>query len=199
MDLSTGDTLKPFVPKWGSPEEWNEAYEKVENYLRACRINSRLHRARLIHRILLRVSARGPAAGSEPLSTLAIRETKNLMEEWFARLLPLPEGENGNFAHVDGRVALLLCDAPSRWPYAFLTTDDLPPDLTKAMRESMLVAGPNLEISNMVPREIDYGWFPEIAGGTIDSIGRRPLLQALVVWLIFLLLLAYVFYTTHQL
>ena len=122
MDLSVDDTLKPFVPKWGSPGEWNEAYEKVENYLRACRINSRLHRARLIHRVLQRVSARGPIADGEALSTAAIRETQIMMEAWFARLLQ-PTSEGGRYSLVDGRVALLLCDGSDRWPYAFLTTE----------------------------------------------------------------------------
>ena len=197
MDISAGDTLKPFVPKWGATGEWNEAYEKVENYLRACRINSRLHRARLIHRILQCVSERGPGPEGEALSTAAIRETQVMMEAWFARLLQ-PTADGGRYSLVDGRVALLLCDGSDRWPYAFLTLNDLPPDLVKEMRESMLVAGPNLEISNMVPRAIDYGWFPEIAGDTLDSIGRRPFLQAFLAWGLFILLLAYLFYKTRQ-
>ena len=66
------------------------------------------------------------------------------------------------------------------------------------MRESMLVAGPNLEISNMVPREIDYGWFPEIAGGTLDSLGKWPFLQALVAWGLFILVLAIIFIKSRQ-
>ena len=197
MDISAGDTLKPFVPKWGSPEEWTEAYEKVENYLRACRINSRLHRARLIHRILQRVAERGPAPGAEALSTAAIRETQVMMEAWFARLLQ-PTADGKRYSLVDGRVALLLCDGSDRWPYAFLTVDNLPPDLVKEMRESMLVAGPNLGISNMVPRAIDYGWFPEIAGDTLDSLGRWPFLKALIAWGLFILLLAYLFYRSRQ-
>ncbi|MEI6212064.1 MAG: hypothetical protein WCR06_10620 [bacterium] len=196
MDISTGDTLKPFVPAWGSADEWNEAYEKVENYLRAGRINSRLHRARLIHRILQRVAEQGPVANETALSAMAIRETQVMMKAWFARMMQ-PAAEGGHFSLVDGRVALLLCDGPDRWPYAFLTTDDLPPDFVKEMRESMLVAGPNLEISNMVPREIDYGWFPEIAGDTLDSLNRRPFLQALVAWALFVLLLVYLFYKTR--
>ena len=196
MDISAGDTLKPFVPRWGSPEEWNEAYEKVENYLRACRINSRLHRARLIHRVLQRVSEHGPVPEAETLSTAAIRETQVMMEEWFARLLQ--PAEEGRYSLVDGRVALLLCDGSDRWPYAFLTTDDLPPDLVKEMRESILVAGPNLAISNMVPRAIDYGWFPEIAGDTIDSLDRLPFVKALIAWALFILLLVYLFYKSRQ-
>lgn len=195
MDLST-DTLTPFVPEWGSPDGWNEAYEKVENYLRACRINSRLHRARLIRRILERVATRGAVAEGEPLSTAAIRETQSMMAAWFRRMLQ-PAADGSDRSIEDGRVALLLCDGPDRWPYAILSSEELPSDLVQEMRASMLVAGPNLEISNMVPREIDYGWFPEIAGDTLEQLGRHPFLKAIVAWLLFFLLLAGLFYITR--
>ena len=44
------------LPAWDpvQAEEWDEAFEKVENYLRACRVASRLHRARLTALILQR-------------------------------------------------------------------------------------------------------------------------------------------------
>lgn len=195
MDLST-DTLKPFVPTWGSADGWNQAYEKVENYLRACRLNSRLQRARLIHRILERVENRGPLPEGETISAAAIRETQALMESWFCRLLHQPP-EGAGHSLVDGRVALLLCDGPERWPFAFLSPHDPPPELAQEMRANMLVAGPNLQISNMVPREIDYGWFPEIAGDTLEHLSRRPVLKAFIVWLLFLLSLAYLFWKTR--
>lgn len=191
------DTLTPFVPEWGSPEEWNEAYEKVENYLRACRIYSRLHRARLIHRILERVAGCGPVADGMSLSTRAIRETQDMMGMWFKRLLQ-PVAEGTAYSLVDGRVGLLLCDGSARWPYAFLTSGDLPPEFVKTMRASMLRAGPNIEISSMVPRPIDFGWLPEIAGDTLESLGRSPLLRALIAWGIFLLTLAAIFWITRR-
>jgi hypothetical protein len=196
MDVSTS-TLTAFVPKWGSPDEWNEAYEKVENYLRACRINSRLHRARLIHRVLERLAERGPSLSNEPLSTRAIRETQALMDAWFRRLLEPSLEEGSSYSLVDGRVGLLLCDGPERWPYAFLTSGELPEDFVREMRASMLVAGPNLEISSMVPRQIDYGWLPEIAGDTLEQIGRSPVLKAVIAWLLFVALLALLFYITR--
>lgn len=192
------EKLTLFVPEWGSPEDWNEAYEKVENYLRACRINSRLHRARLIHRILERVASQGPVAEGLPFSTRAIRETQQLMEQWFNRLLQPADTDGAGYSLVDGRVGLLLCDGAARWPYAFLASGDLPPEFVKVMRASMLRAGPNIEISSMVPRPIDFGWFPEIAGDTLESLGRIPLLKALIVWGLFLVGLAAIFWITRQ-
>jgi hypothetical protein len=50
----------------------------------------------------------------------------------------------------------------------------------------------------MVPRAIDYGWFPEIAGDTLGSLNRWPILQALVVWFLMLLLLAILFYKSRH-
>jgi len=196
MDVPT-NTLKPFVPRWGTPDEWNEAYEKVENYLRACRINSRLHRAQLIYRILERVASRSPLADGTTLSRAAIRETQMMLDSWCQRLMQTGSKATA-FSPVDGRVALLLCDGPDRWPDAFLADGELPADLVREMRASMLVAGPNLEISNMVPRPIDFGWFPEIAGDTLQRLERRPLLKAFFYWGIFVLVLAYLFYRTRR-
>ena len=36
-----------FRPRTGTMDEWNEAYVRVENYLRAHRIHNRLHQSRL--------------------------------------------------------------------------------------------------------------------------------------------------------
>jgi len=112
-------------------------------------------------------------------------------------MLEPPVANDTSRTREDGRVALLLCDASERWPYAILSAGELPPDLVRAMRESMLVAGPNLEINSMVPREIDYGWFPEIAGDTLEQLERHPFLKAIVVWTLLLLILAFLFYITR--
>ena len=60
MDLSL-EAIK--LPAWepASAAEWDEAFEKVENYLRACRVASRLHRARLTALILQRAIERRAA------------------------------------------------------------------------------------------------------------------------------------------
>jgi len=198
MDLLL-EAIEPFVPTRGTPEEWNSAYEKLESYLRAHEVGSHLHRAHLITMILRRVSLRWKnQTPPAPLSTLVIEETNRLLDEWFARLLELPAGSSSNFTASDGRVALFLCDAPLRWPYAFLEPRQIPEDFKAAMSKSLMRAGPELQISNMVPRPIDLGLLPELADDTLDALNRMPLIKALVGWLIFLAILTVLFWKTRN-
>ena len=61
------DLPEAFRPKTGTPESWNAAYVRVEDYLRAHRIHNRLHQIRLIQNILERAARapRGPP-GARP-------------------------------------------------------------------------------------------------------------------------------------
>ncbi len=197
MDLLL-EPIEPFVPTWGSPEEWNSAYEKLESYLRAHEVDSHLHRAHITTMILRRVSRRWQGqTPPAPLATLAIEEANSLLNEWFTRIMNLPAGTDASFTAADGRVALFLCDGPLRWPYAFLTTQQIPDDLKVAMRSSLMRAGPELQISNMVPRPIDLGLIPEFADDAMDALNRMPVIKALIGWLIFLAILTYLFWMTR--
>lgn len=197
MDLLL-ETIEPFVPSWGSPEEWNSAYEKLESYLRAHEVDSHLHRASLITLILRNVNLRWKdQTPPAPLSTLVIEEANRQLDEWFALLMQLPAGSRSGFTAADGRVALFLCDAPLRWPYAFLEKRRIPEELKAAMSTSLMRSGPELQISNMVPRPIDLGLIPELADDTMDALNRRPLIKAMVGWFIFLAILTWLFWITR--
>ena len=161
-----------FRPKTGAPEAWNSAYVRVEDYLRAHRIHNRLHQIRLIQRILERTAERHAADPRLDPTVLAAEETEALMDAWFADVLDV-RGQPHDRIAVDGRVALLLCDGPQRWPDAFLDERQIPADFVQAMRASSMRAGPDLAVSSMVPRPIDLGPITEAAGA--DARAHRPL------------------------
>lgn len=186
------DALTAFVPTWGTPEEWNEAYEKVENYLRAFRVESRLHRARLIQKVLQHVADRPPPTDGTPLTTLATRELQSMIEEWLAKLTQEPSSTD-----VQGRLGLLLCDGQTRWPYCFLEPDRVPEEMVVKMRKAILRAGPDLAVSNMVPREIDLGLLPDLAGDALETFHRQPVIRAVILWTIVLGALAFLFWYTR--
>jgi hypothetical protein len=185
-----------FRPKTGTPEAWNAAYVRVEDYLRAHRVHNRLHQVRLIERILERAAARHAADPALDPTVLAAEETEALMDAWFAAVLD-ERGLPHERIAVDGRVALLLCDGPQRWPQAFLEQRDLPADFVGAMREGSMRAGPDLAVSSMVPRPIDLGLITEAAGETLERLGRWPIVRVLVLWLLFAGALAAMFYLTR--
>jgi hypothetical protein len=185
-----------FQPKTGTMDEWNSAYVRVEDYLRAHRIHNRLHQSRLIQQILERAARRHEATPTLSPTALAAQETEAMMDLWFAEMLDERDQPHDRIA-VDGRVALLLSDGPQKWPYAFLDERQIPADFAQAMRAGVMQAGPDMAISSMVPRPIDLGPIPEAAGETIERIERWPLVRALLLWLLFATALGAIFHATR--
>ncbi len=185
-----------FRPTTGTMESWNAAYVRVEDYLRAHRIHNRLHQSRLIQMILERAARRHAANPSLDPTGLAAEETEELMDSWFAEILD-EKGQPHDRVAIDGRVSLLLCDGPQRWPYAFLDPDNPPADFVQSMRTCHLEAGPDLAVTSMVPRPIDLGPITEAAGETLERFEQWPLMKALLLWSLFAAALAGVFYLTR--
>jgi hypothetical protein len=177
-------------------EAWNSAYVRVEDYLRAHRIHNRLHQSRLIQKILERAARRHAERPALDPTEVAAEETEALLAAWCGGAVDETPPPHDRLA-VDGRVALLLCDGPERWPYAFLDEANVPEDFVKAMRSSNLEAGPDLAVSSMVPRPIDLGRITEAAGETLERFERWPVLRALFLWMVFAGALAGIFYLTR--
>jgi hypothetical protein len=195
MELSL-ESLESFRPTTGTLEQWNAAYVRVEDYLRAHRIHNRLHQSRLILRVLVaaaRLHAHNPAL--DP-ATLAVEETDRLMDAWFGDLLDEKDLPHDRIA-AEGRVALLLADAMQRWPYAFLEKENIPADFVLSLKQSSMKAGPDLAVSSMVPRDIDLGVITEAAGQTLEHIDRLPIVRVLLLWAVFAGVLLAVFLATR--
>jgi hypothetical protein len=185
-----------FRPRTGTMDEWNAAYVRVEDYLRAHRIHNRLHQSRLIQQVLERAAHRHEANPALSPTALAADEIEGQMDRWFAEMLD-GRGLPHERIAVDGRLALLLCDGPQKWPYTFLDDEPLPAEFEQAMRAGAIQAGPDMAISSMVPRPIDLGPIPEAAGETMERIERWPILRTLLLWVVFAGALAGIFYATR--
>jgi hypothetical protein len=196
--------LDTFRPRTGAMDAWNAAYVRVEDYLRAHRVHNRLHQNRVIRAVLERAARRHEASPALDPTTLAAEETEAWMDEWFGAVLGAP-GEATDPATglpreriaTTGRVALLVSDGAEKWPYAFLDTRTIPSDFRDAMRAGHVEAGPDMTVSSMVPRPIDLGAITEAAGGTLETLERRPMLRMLALWLLFLGSLAAIFFMTR--
>ena len=196
VDGRTDATAAEFRPRTGTMEQWNAAYVRVEDYLRAHRIHNRLHQSRLILQVLERATRRHEEDSRLTPTALAAEEIEATMDLWFAELLGRPGQPHERIA-VDGRLALLLCDGPERWPYAFLDERQVPPEFADAMRARVIDAGPDMAVSSMVPRPIDLGPIPEAAGETMERIEQFPLVRTLLLWVVFAGALAVIFYVTR--
>ena len=193
---SIGGALATFRPRTGSLDDWNDAYGRVEDYLRAHRIHNRLHQSRLILQILERAARRHEANPRLNPTTLATEEAGRMMDAWFGEILR-DQNLTPDRVAVAGRVALLLTDGPQKNPYAFLNGEQMPPEFARAMRQSSIEAGPDLAVSAMVPRPIDLGRITEAAGETIERFERWPLLRALLLWALFTAALGAIFYLSR--
>ena len=185
-----------FRPSTGTLEQWNAAYVRVEDYLRAHRLHNRLHQSRLIQLVLGAAARRHEQNPELDPASLAIEEADRLMDGWFGELLDAKDRPHYRIA-AEGRVALLLSDAMDRWPYAFLNERNIPAEFAQAMKHSSMKAGPDLAVSSMVPREIDLGSITEAAGQTLEQIEKLPLVRVLLLWATFVGVLAAVFYATR--
>jgi hypothetical protein len=187
------------LPLWDpvQADERDDAFEKVENYLRACRVASRLHRARLAALLLQHAIRRRQEGAAAPLATLAIQEARTRMEEWMNTAFNRRDDQPPVSA-AQSFLALYLCDGYFRWPNAFLDAA-APPELVDALRSGIVRAGPELQVSHMVPRAMDYGLLPELAGDAMEKLETAPLLKAAIIWAMILALMLGLFIYTRGL
>ncbi len=190
------DTLNAFRPRTGTPDQWNAAFIRVEDYLRAHRVHNRLQQITILERVIARAAARHAENPSFDPTTLAAEEIDRMMDEWFGELLGDKNLPHERIA-VEGRVALLLTEGVERWPYAFLDEKQVPPDFAEEMRRRSIQAGPDMTVTSMVPRAIELGALTEVAGQTFEQIEKWPILRVILLWAVFLSALALVFHATR--
>ena len=190
------DSLSAFRPSTGTLEQWNAAFIRVEDYLRAHRVHNRIHQSRLLQQVLQNAARRHEQNPALDPTTLAAEEVDRLMDQWFGEVL----GDKG-LPHeriaIEGRIALLLTDGVDRWPFAFLDLAQVPPEFAEEMQRRSIQAGPDLAVTSMVPREIVLGALTEVAGQTFERIEKWPILRVTVLWAVFVAVLALLFYITR--
>ena len=77
------DTLNAFRPRTGTPEQWNAAFIRVEDYLRAHRVHNRLQQITILEKVIARAAKRHEQNPSLDPTTLAAEEVDRMMDEWF--------------------------------------------------------------------------------------------------------------------
>lgn len=176
-----------------SLEEWNAAYVKVENYFHALRIRNKPLLGRLVLRVLERAQLRAPAEPQRSATEIAAEEMDRLVTGWFAEVLQLSPANADQMLSTRGRLALLLADMPGKWQEQFLRPGPWPEEFVEAMRETFFRAGPDFQLSKMVPRPLDLGPIT-----TLSNLGKLPYVRMISVWLLYGLLLVLIFWLTHH-
>lgn len=199
MSRQTASSVPPAVIEPSGPA-WDEAFLRVESYLRAHQIESRLVLNRLAIEIVRAAKSAAearPAETPDPVS-LAMREAERRTTEWFARVLGDAADPDDERLGTRGRIALVMADVPARWPQHFLAATPPPAELVESMRAAYLEAGPELELTRMVPRPLDFGPIANVADEAWKTFTRWPILRAVLGWLMFIGLLAVIWFETHK-
>ena len=169
-------------------QAWDEAMGRVMAYLAALELGGVERRTRVAMSILDRARERCVRAAELPAAEAAMTETAETLRVWFAGIFP----NDPETAFERGVVAMKATDAARRWPDAVLT--DHPP---LAMREALVAAAfptaPDITLSSMAARDMDFGAMESIAQETWQQFKWAPVLQAAALWtaIFFIALYAY--------
>lgn len=165
-----------FAPKTGSEEAWNEAYARLADYFRSYRLHNRIRRTQLILETLRRAAEEHEKNPSRSPTAHAIQQARLMMQSWLSEIYRGMELTDSQI-EGSGRLGFHLCDGPSRWPHFFIDRDNLPPDMTEAMRSAVRTSGPRLQVSKMTPRPIDLGLFEDLDEEDATDRGGYALLR----------------------
>lgn len=182
----------------GEIEAWDDAFEKVENYLRAHRFQSKVLLAEVVPEILARAHERYDRDSTQDPVRLASEEADRKLVSWFEEMMYGDEEQSPVAIGARGRLALLLMDAPRRWPqYMLRPRPELPDEFVKEFRKSFLKSGPDMDLTHMVPKQIDLGPITQMAESTITQLAKWPWVRSLILWGAIVGVFVYLFWLTR--
>jgi hypothetical protein len=176
-----------------SLDEWNAAYNKVENYFHALRIRNKVLLGRLVVQVLNRAMRRSAQEPGRSATELAAEEMDHVVTEWFAQVLQANPANADQLLSTRGRLALLLADMPGKWQDQFLQPGPWPEAFVASMQKAYLLAGPDFQLSKMSPRPLHLGPIT-----TLGHITRLPYARMVTIWIVFVLILVLLFHLTHR-
>ncbi|HEX4141707.1 MAG TPA: hypothetical protein VHY09_15265 [Candidatus Methylacidiphilales bacterium] len=165
-----------------TPEQaWNDAYDRLLLYLRTFDLADHAHVSRVALGILEQAKEAYARDNSREPTALTLGLAQQKIAEWLAFNLPQADLSRSNLLSA-GCIAILLSRAYRTAPGSFLTTP-VPEEMRQALRESLISTGPDLNVSSMTPRHLDYGPMLQFARQTWHRIDLKELFVAVAFWL----------------
>jgi hypothetical protein len=159
---------------------WNQAHDRLRDFINAFTLGDHAQVSRLILKLLDQARELHRRDTSLDPVSLTMTQAQKQAEEWFASNLEM-QNQPPSRLFSSGCVALLLSRAFRAAPETFLTSP-LPENLKETMHRTLLVTGPDLKISSMTPRHIDYGPMLGLAKRTWHRWNIREIAIALLFW-----------------
>jgi hypothetical protein len=164
-----------------SPEQaWNDAYDRLVLYLRTFDLADHAHVSRVALSLLEQAKEAHKSDGSREPTALTLSLAQQKIAEWLAFNLPQADLSRSNLLSA-GCVAILLSRAYRTAPGSFLASP-VPEEMRQALRESLISTGPDLNVSSMTPRHLDYGPMLQFARQTWHRVDIREFVIAIAFW-----------------
>lgn len=189
--------LQPWEGEASPPGEaaWDEAFLRVESYLRAHHVESRVLLNQLASGIIRGARAQSRTRlGAAPVE-IAMQVTHARIGNWFARA-----GHRGDWSdervRVRGRLALLLAGVPSIPGDCFLAEEPPPPALAVALASGILRPGPEIRFTNMSAAPLEFGFDNPRDPGTARQ-SNREVMRAALLWVAILAIYGVAWAASH--
>ena len=171
--------MEPMIQR-SERDAWNEAHDRLTNFLGTFGLSDHARASELALKFLRQARDIQRQDPSRDPTTLTLGQAQKSLAEWLATNL---EQENKSPSHVlpIGYIALLLSRVYETAPGSFLASP-LPEELRQALRETLLVTGPDLTVSSMTPRHFDYGPMLTFAKQTWHRWDAKELIIAVLFW-----------------
>ena len=140
--------VEPPIPVVPPTSEWDEAFSRVESYLRAHQVESRVLLNQLATEILADARTLALEHPDERPVTLAMQITHARIGEWLVHALGEGDWADEHF-RARGRLAVLMADVPRRCPEQFLSHERLPNDVERGLASAQLRPGPEVKLARM--------------------------------------------------
>jgi hypothetical protein len=135
---------------------WDEAFLRVEGYLRAYGLESHVLLNQITAAIIQEARTKVLAGSADNPVAVAMEVTHSRIGAWFAQ-----SGQRIDWTderiRAQGRLALIMADLPGRWPDQFLNSAPFPSDLAAAIASVQILPAPEIEVSNMAPEPLEFG------------------------------------------
>jgi hypothetical protein len=135
---------------------WDEAFLRVEGYLRAYGLESHVLLNSITASIIQEARDRAQKGTPGDPVGIAMGVTHSRIGTWFAQSGHDVDWDNEH-TRAKGRLALIIADVPGRWSNYFLSPDPIPPELAGAMASFQILPGPEMKLSNMAPEPLEFG------------------------------------------
>jgi len=159
---------------------WNQAHERLHNYLMTFGLSDQIEVSRLALKLLDQAREKSPSDPSDDPITTVMEHTQQILSEWLAMNLEQPNRSSSQMFSI-GCIALLLSRIPETSPGSFLK-NPLPGDQRDSMRRMLLITGPDFQVSSMTPRDLDYGPMLKLARHTWHRWNFKEIFIAMLFW-----------------